>query len=363
LTFQSFFVVAGKAILNPAKTIEFDKDSLKIETPFWIINLDKNGGFSTITNRVTRKAMIQNRRGGYFEGVIDGQSVVSSGKWDMDSIILNNNQITLHEDGNIGSIPYRPEMKLNDASPGIDFIAKFHFSDEKIGRVTENKREVASAFLHEEKLRFKVFPSLGIGTTGIRDLPFTIAETDNKYIEGNYWTALADGHSGLAFFNHGNMGSVHEEDGSFSIPLAYSMYYIWKTVMLKGDFTYEFAIYPFEGKWNNVRLHQEALNYNFPIVICSSKRGNGTLANQFQPFDMESPNIILSALYTQGGKPFIRFYESQGSKDDIKLKFQPVPADFIEVDLSGNEKDSENSPFLFLPWQIKTFRLDVAGNK
>jgi alpha-mannosidase len=141
------------------------------------------------------------------------------------------------------------------------------------------------------------------------------------------------------------------------------MYYIWKTVMLKGDFTYEFAIYPFEGKWNNVRLHQEALNYNFPIVIYSSKRGNGALGNQFQPFDMESPNIILSALYTEGGKPFIRFYESQGSKDDIKLKFQPVPAHFIEVDLSGNEKDSENSPFLFLPWQIKTFRLDVAGNK
>lgn len=74
-------------------------------------------------------------------------------------------------------------MKLTDASPRIDFRAKFHFNNQKIGRVTENKREIASAFLHEEKLRFIVFPSLGIGTTGIRDLPFTIAETDNKYIE------------------------------------------------------------------------------------------------------------------------------------------------------------------------------------
>ncbi len=126
-------------------------------------------------------------------------------------------------------------MKLTDASPRFDFRAKFHFNNQKIGRVTENKREIASAFLQDEKLRFKVFPSLGIGTAGICDLPFTIAETENKYIEGNYWTALSDGHSGMAFFNHGNMGSVHEEDGSFSLPLAYSMFYMWKTVMLEGS--------------------------------------------------------------------------------------------------------------------------------
>jgi hypothetical protein len=336
---------------------------MKIKTPFWIIKLDKNGGFSSISNRATGKSLLQNRRSGYFEGVIDGKSIVSSGKWDMDSIILNKNQIILSEVGKIGSIPYKIEMRLNDASPRIDFTAKFHFSNEKIGRVTENKREVASAFLHEEKLRFKVFPSLGIGTTGIRDLPFTIAETDNKYLEGNYWTALADGHSGIAFFNHGNMGSVHEDDGSFSIPLAYSMFYIWKTVILDGDFTYEFALYPFEGKWDNAGLHHEALNYNFPIIINSSKRGSGALGYQFQPFDLESQNIILSALYTQGEKLFIRFYESQGSKDVLKLKFQPDPARLTEVDLSGNEQDSGNSPFLFLPWQIKTFRLDVGKNK
>jgi hypothetical protein len=363
LTFQSYSVVASKVIQNPPRTIEFDKDNMKIKTPFWIINLDKTGGFSSISNRVTGKTMLQNRRSGYFEGVIDGNSIVSSGKWDTDSILLNQNQIILHEIGKIGSIPYKIEMRLNDASPRIDFTTKFHFSNEKIGRVTENKREVASAFLHEEKLRYKVFPSLGIGTTGIRDLPFTIAETENKYIEGNYWTALADGHSGIAFFNHGNMGSVHEDDGSFSIPLAYSMFYIWKTVILEGDFTYEFALYPFEGKWDNAGLHHEALNYNFPIIINSSKRGSGALGYKFQPFGMESRNIILSALYTQGGKPFIRFYESKGSKDILNLKFQPGPARLTEVDLSGNGHDSGISPFFFRPWEIKTFRLDITGNK
>jgi alpha-mannosidase len=159
------------------------------------------------------------------------------------------------------------------------------------------------------------------------------------------------------------MGSVHEDDGSFSIPLAYSMFYIWKTVILDGDFTYEFALYPFEGKWDNAELHHEALNYNYPIIINSSKRGSGALGDQFQPFYMESSNIILSALFTRGGKPFIRFYESQGSKDVLKLKFQPSQARLTEVDLLGNEQDSGNPQFFFRPWQIKTFKLDISGNK
>jgi hypothetical protein len=363
LTVQSFNVAGAKTIRVPAETIKFDPESLKIETPFWIINLDKNGGISAITDRVTGKQMIRNSRSGFFSGVIDGKAIESTGTWDMDSIILKNNQIMLREFGNIGSIPYQLEMKLNDASPRIDFTARFRFNDEMIGRITENKREVASAFLHEEKLRFKVFPSLGIGTTGIRDLPFTIAETDDKYVEGNYWTAVADGHSGLAFFNHGTMGSVREDDGSFSIPLAYSMFYIWKTVMLKGDFTYEFAFYPFEGKWENSGLHKEALEYNFPLIVNSSKSGNGKLGNRVQPFEIEPGNIILSAFYTQGGIPYMRFYESQGCEDVLKLKLQSLQGHFTETDLSGNGKVTVNPPFLFHPWQIRTLRLDIAGNE
>jgi hypothetical protein len=53
------------------------------------------------------------------------------------------------------------------------------------------------------------------------------------------------------------------------------MYYVWKTVMLKGDFTYEFALFPFEGKWDKAGLHQKALEYNFPCVSVLSDKGTG----------------------------------------------------------------------------------------
>jgi len=358
LTFQSLSINKTKQLEQMAKTLEFDKQKLLITTPFWIIRLNKTGGISEITSRATGRQMLKNNRSGYFAGVINGQSVESAGQWDLDTVLISNNQLTLHEEGNIGAIPYRLEMKLNSASPVIGFIAKFHFNDEKIGRLSDNKREVVSAFLHEEKLRFKVFPALGIGTTGIRDLPFTIAETEDKYIEGNYWTALADGHSGMAIFNRGNMGSVHESDDSFSLPLAYSMTYIFRTIILNGDFKYEFALYPFEGKWPEAGLHHKALEYNFPCIAANTDKGNAKSGNQIQLIDISAPNIILSAFYTKGGNPYMRFYESAGSKSELILKNLRGANDFMEVDLRGKEHGRVTSSLLFKPWQIRTIRLD-----
>ena len=359
LTFQSLSIVRSRQHRGNQQIVEFDNQNLRITTPFWNIILNKDGGISEITNRTTGRQMLKGNRSGYFAGVINGQSVESSGKWKLDSVMITSNQLVFYEDGNIGPIPYRLEMKLNSHSPRIDFTAKFQFNDEKIGRLSENKREVASAFLHEEKLRFKIFPAVGIGTTGIRDLPFTISETDDKYIEGNYWTALADGHSGIAIFNRGNMGSVYESDGSFSIPLAYSMYYIWKTVMLEGSFNYEFSFYPFDGKWNEADLHKKALEYSFPCITTISDKGNGKSGNQIQLFNISASDVILSALYTQNGKPLFRFYESQDANGELKLDYLPGADDYTEVDLRGNEKGKVDNTVLFNPWQIKTLRLNT----
>ncbi|MCJ7446070.1 MAG: hypothetical protein MUO72_00065 [Bacteroidales bacterium] len=361
LSFQSLSLVKSRRLQKTQQTIDFDKQNLKITTPFWIIDLAREGGISTITSRATGRQMLNNHRSGYFSGVINGQPAESTGTWNQDSVMISNNQMIIHEDGNIGPIPYRLEMRLNSHSPRIDFTVRFQFNDEKIGRLSDNKREIASAFLHEEKLRFKIFPALGIGTSGVRDLPFTIAETDDKNIEGNYWAALADGHSGFAIFNKGNMGSVHESDGGFSIPLAYSMYYVWKTVMLKGSFSYEFSLYPFEGNWNDADLHRKALEYSFPYITKISKKGNGKSGNRIQLIDISASNVILSAFYTQDGKPLIRFYESQGIQGKLNLHCLQGADEFTSVDLRGLDTGKKDSQLLFSPWQIKTFRMEDAG--
>ena len=77
-----------------------------------------------------------------------------------------------------------------------------------------------------------MLPALPPERTGIRDLPFAIPETPDRYIQGNYWTAITGRSAGLAVFNRGTMALVREDDASVSVPLAYSMYYIWGTRIL-----------------------------------------------------------------------------------------------------------------------------------
>ena len=105
-------------------------------------------------------------------------------------------------------MPYSFELTFYEDKPVIECNAEFNFNGQMIGLPTQNRRDSHSPFVHDEKLRFKMFPNLEKTATGVRDLPFAIAETRDKTIEGNYWTALTDGNRGWAVFNKGNMAIV-----------------------------------------------------------------------------------------------------------------------------------------------------------
>jgi hypothetical protein len=93
------------------------------------------------------------------------------------------------------------------------------------------------------------------------------------------------------------------------------------------------------------------------------KKGDGKLGSRYQPFEMESDNIILSALYTSGGIQFMRFYESKGSKDILKITKPGGSVRYTEVNLSEKEEGIVNSPLIFLPWQIRTIKVNASVNK
>ena len=82
-------------------------------------------------------------------------------------------------------------------------------------------------FAHDTKVRFKMSPRITGSPVGVRDLPFVVAETPDKWVQRVYWTLLTDNRIGLAFFNRGAMGSAREADGGFSLPFLYSGTYKW----------------------------------------------------------------------------------------------------------------------------------------
>ncbi len=152
------------------------------------------------------------------------------------------------------------------------------------------------------------------------------------------------------------MGAVREADGGFSIPLVFANSYIWGTRMLSGEFVYEFSLWPFEGPWQEAGLHKHALEYNLPCVGLASEPGNGDLGQTFQPISIASSEVIVSAVYPQGGAFHLRIYEHTGHLAAINLRAWKNQH-LTEVNLAGESLAPLQNPVAFRPWQIRTLRL------
>lgn len=339
--------------------ILFSQGGNEISTPFYEISLHPNGGVSTIRERGTGKELLKpGRRSMYFEGIIEGKNRVSEGGWFIETPMPGAPWVKARETGMIGSIPYQFELTFRIDMPRIDCRATFRMEGQKVGRLSENRRDSVSPFIHEDKLRLKLFPNTGGNAVGIRDVPFGIAETNDRYVQGNYWTAESDGETGAAIFNKGAMGSVREEDGGFSVPLIYAMYYIWGTRMLNGDFSYEFSVYPFSGHWKEADIHRKALDYNFPLCSLSTGKGTGLRGHIFQPFGLQSENIILSALFTRNGSLYARIYEHEGKEGVVRLETAYHKSEFFETDLEGNQIGALPNKMTLAPWSFRTLRIE-----
>ena len=339
--------------------IKVSKNNLSLETPYYEIILNEAGGISSIKDIITGKYFTSGeKRSAYFEGLIEGIDCQSSGKWIIQKTTDAAPWIRMIEHGFISDIPYSLEMTLYNDNPRIDMKAKFDFNGQMIGLPSNNKRDAHSPFVHEDKLRFKLFANIDTAATGIRDLPFAFSETHDKYVEGNYWTALSDGTSGIAYFNKGNMGSIKEKDNSFSLPLAYSMYYIWGTRMLFGTYEYEFAILPFHGSWQNKDMHKEALEYNLPLPVMESLPGNSKLGNTVSAVKIGGDkDVILTALFPKDGKAVARFYKTDALSPTSSVNMRIDGRKISEIRLDGKFVKESNGSITLKPWEIKTFEI------
>jgi len=349
---------SGSAV-EGAGAIQVDSRSPALTTPFWEVRFHTDGGLSSLKDRRTGTEFLRPQTtSGLFAGKIDGQDMISKGHWSLEAARAGGTWAVARQSGLIGTIPYTLEMKFYRESPRIDCWMRFRFSGEKIGRVTNDVGDSASGFIHEDKLRFQLFPALRENAVGIRDLPFAVSETADRYVNGLYWAAVADADKGIAVFNKGTMGAVREKDGGFSIPLAYASYYIWGTRMLSGDFEYEFALYPFTGPWAAADLHRHAVEYNFPLVGAAAPAANGNLRATFQPVTVESSDAMVSALYHRQGQTFVRVYDYRGTGAQVTLAFAGRPPRVMEVDLAGHDRAAAMGSFPIKPWEIKTVKVE-----
>jgi hypothetical protein len=346
---------------NHNEKLIVDSQNLTITTPFIEVHFHPKGGISSMKDKRTGKELlVPEKRSAFFAGRIDGKNVESGGPWSLESARGEAPWALARQSGMIGTIPYTFEMKFYAGSARIDCRVRFSFSGQRIGQLSDNKRDPSSGFIHEHKLRFKMFPAEGKDAVGVRDLPFAVSETPDRYVNGLYWTAVTDGEKGLGVFNRGTMGAVREQDGGFSVPLAYAMYYVWGTRMLSGDFTYEIALYPFTERWDKAGLHEQALEYNYPLAGLFAPAGNGKSGHTIQPIVISSSEVVASAFLNLDDDLYVRLYEHRGRSCRVSLDYKMSQARMTEVDLAGRELSSTSGQMDFKPWQIRTVRITPA---
>jgi alpha-mannosidase len=334
-----------------------DPSRLSIENAHWECRLHRQGGFAALESRRSRRPLFQpGKRSGFFAATVDGRKEESRGQWHFPPGQGGSPRTVAVETGLVGPIPYRMDLAVWNDSPRLDLRVRFDFDGEKIGAVTDDPRDATSAFVHEEKLRFKIFPVVEPSGVGVRDLPFVISETQEPYVNGIYWAAVSDGRAGLAVFNRGCMGSVRENDGAFAVPLAFANSYIWGTRILSGEFSYEFSLWPFEGPWQESALHRRALEYNLPCSTLASELGNGEFGETFQPVALSSDSVLLSAFYPHEGRVYLRLYEHTGHPATVRLRAWKEQS-LTEVNLAEDVLATTQSSIAFRPWQIRTLRM------
>lgn len=145
----------------PSARVEVDRQALRISTPFVEARLNPDGGIASLTNRRTGANLFKpGQRSAFFAGRIDGEERESKGKWLLETAGDDAPWVTAREEGFIGNIPYTFEMIFRADTPQMDCRVKFHFAGQKIGRVSDQRRDDVSGFVHEQKLRFKLFPAV-----------------------------------------------------------------------------------------------------------------------------------------------------------------------------------------------------------
>jgi hypothetical protein len=374
------FKALGTKDRHGLSAMEWHPEKNMLTTPYYHATFGENGGIKSLRDAHSRRDLLEtDRLSGVLTGDIDGSTCVSSGRAE---VILETQRARIKETGLVGTVEYVMEWIFYNSLKRIDWKCTINTHREKIGLSSEDRGDDKSAFLHEKKLRLRFYPAVSPCAAAVRDLPFAVSVTGDRYINGNYWTALADDEHGLALFNKGLMGSIREEDGAFSVPVAFSMYYVWDGCLdgvkvsdhsvssmtegsvndgphfMQGEYRYELGILPYEGDWKQAGIHKRALEYNFPCVAVGLKQGNGGGGNEWTPLRVRSNAAILSALYFSKGDIYVRFYENQGESDKVILELDGAAVQLKEVDMLEAEQTWQGDELILKPWQICTVKLE-----
>lgn len=367
----------------------YDEKTGELLTPNYRLKLTADG-IAYLEDIKSAHRIFDNDEGALFSALVENEYCLSKGRWD---VKIDKNFALAVQNGEIGGISFKFEMRFNGASPRIDCKTHFTMHGEHVGEAGEchglHKSVTVDGMTHENKLNFNMNLNLDKNRKMVRDLPYSISEwsgdvrdvedywytgdkricdkavtpeesfNSSTYMHGIYWVALRDAQKGLAVMNRGCMGSVIRGN-LLSIPLLYSNLYMCGTRILDGEFEDEFAILPFDSSLCDAQLHEKALSYSYLPCVATAPAGNGNLS-ELAAAKLETVGgaVILTTVYPENGALLARFcnYSDEPATAKFNPTFGKVTA---QTDLLGNRtSEIENGELAFRPWEVKTVLIEL----
>lgn len=366
----------------------YDEKTGELLTPNYRLKLTADG-IAYLEDIKSAHRIFDNGEGALFSALVENEYCLSKGRWD---VKIDKNFALAVQNGEIGGIPFKFEMRFNGASPRIDCKTHFTMHGEHVGEAGEchglHKSVTVDGMTHENKLNFNMNLNLDKNRKMVRDLPYSISEwsgdvrdvedywytgdkricdkavtpeesfNSSTYMHGIYWVALRDAQKGLAVMNRGCMGSVIRGN-LLSIPLLYSNLYMCGTRILDGEFEDEFAILPFDSSLCDAQLHEKALLYSYLPCVATAPAGNGNLSELAAKLETVGGAVILTTVYPENGALLARFcnYSDEPATAKFNPTFGKVTA---QTDLLGNRtSEIENGELAFRPWEVKTVLIEL----
>lgn len=360
----------GRKVLTPASAeaaCPFTRDGNHLETPFYSIDLDDQGLFTSLFDKENQRQVLQDGKKGNQLRVYEDKPL-DYDNWDIEIYYTEKSwdvtDVTRMEWTEMG--PVRATLEIDRKFSNSVIKQKIHFY--------ANTRRIdfeSYADWKEHQCLLKTHFPIAIHTDEASfDIQFgnvtrkTHSNTswDMARFEscGQKWADISEGNYGFSILNDCKYGhSV--KDACIALTLIKSGT-VPNPVTDQEEHFFTYSAYPHAGNWKQGGTMQEALKLNVPAI----EYKGGKEGDDFSFASVDQKNVVLEAVKKaeDGNGVILRLYECENSHTPVTLTLCGDVASAEECDLLENKcgdvkTEGGKVSFCIKPYEIKTIRVTL----
>lgn len=358
---KTFLLVEEQTVQIP-----FTRDQNKLDTPFYQIELNENGLFTSIYDKENDREVLQKGEVGNLFRMYEDKPIYYD-NWDIDIYYTEKYWDALHvcrmEWTELGSQRATLEIDRTISNSTIKQKIYFYAHSRRIEFETyvdwkEHQHLLKVHFpvnIHADEATFDI--QFGNLTRKVH----TNTSWDMARFEscGQKWMDLSEGHYGVSLLNDCKYGhSV--KDSNIALTLIKSGIEPNPTTDQEEHF-FTYALYPHKETWRAARTVQEAYKLNQPTFSILG----GIPGNHASFVKVDQPNIIIETVKKaeDGSGIIIRLYESENALTKAAITFDKneivslEECNLIEETIEKIKTNKHSFQFAIKPYEIKTYKV------